>query len=80
MDRDDILRMIGLETRRTAGEYALPALGLFGVGIIVGAGLGLLFAPKSGREIRGDLTERMHEIRERANAEKERLQQEIQKD
>lgn len=74
MDRDDILRVIGLETRRTATDYVLPALGLFGAGILVGAGLGLIFAPKSGREIRGQLTDRMTEMRERAAAEKERLQ------
>jgi hypothetical protein len=76
MDRDDLLRMVGLETRRSAADYLMPALGLFGAGLVVGAGLGLLLAPKSGREIRGELTERMQEVRERANAEKERLQKE----
>ncbi len=76
LDRDDILRVIGLETRRTASDYILPALGLFGAGIVVGAGLGLLFAPKSGREIRGELTERVSDMRERAAAEKQRLQSE----
>ncbi len=74
LDRDDILRVIGLETRRTATDYVMPALGLFGAGLLVGAGLGLLFAPKSGREIRGELNERVHDMRERAAAEKERLQ------
>lgn len=74
LDKEDILHMIGLETRRTTTDYVLPALGIFGAGLIVGAGLGLIFAPKSGREIRGELTERMHEMRERAAAEKARLQ------
>lgn len=74
LDRDDVLKMVGLESRRTAADYLLPALGLFGAGIIVGAGLGLLFAPKPGREIRGELNERVQEMREKAAAEKERLQ------
>ena len=76
MDRDDILRVIGLETRRSTADYILPALGLFGAGIVVGAGLGLLFAPKSGREIRDEirgLNERVAQVRQSAAAEKERL-------
>ena len=49
------LAAIGLQQRRSASDYLFPALGLFGVGILVGAGLGLLLAPKQGRELRGDI-------------------------
>src|SRR5687768_5006816 len=49
------LAAIGLQTRRSPTDYILPALGLFGVGVLVGAGLGLLLAPKQGRELRGDI-------------------------
>lgn len=35
----------------------LPALGVFGAGLLVGAGLGLLLAPKSGRELRGEIAD-----------------------
>jgi hypothetical protein len=49
------LAAIGLQPRRSASDYILPALGLFGVGMLVGAGLGLLLAPKQGRELRGDI-------------------------
>jgi YtxH-like protein len=58
MDRDDVLELIGLERRRGAMDALLPALGLFGLGVLVGAGVGLLLAPKSGAELRGDLKER----------------------
>ena len=49
------LAAIGLQPRRSAADYILPALGLFSVGVLVGAGLGLLLAPKRGQELRGDL-------------------------
>lgn len=52
ISRDDILSSLGLQSRRSAADLVLPALGLFGVGLVVGAGLGLLFAPKSGAETR----------------------------
>ena len=37
------------------GRLAGGTLGTFGVGLLVGAGLGLLLAPKAGRELRDDL-------------------------
>jgi hypothetical protein len=52
LSADDILNAMGLQTRRTTTDYMLPALGIFGVGVLVGAGIGMLFAPKSGSEIR----------------------------
>ena len=55
--KDDILARLGLESRRTATDYIMPALGVFGAGMLVGAGLGLMFAPKRGVEIRHDLGE-----------------------
>lgn len=52
LDRDDLLKLIGLQERADAADWLLPALGFFGAGLVVGAGLGLLLAPKSGRELR----------------------------
>ena len=59
LDKNDLLNAIGLETRRNAVDYVLPALGVFGAGLLVGAGLGLLFAPKAGKELRGNLRGRL---------------------
>lgn len=59
LEKDDILRMLGVEQRRTAMDVVMPAIGLFSVGLLVGAGLGLMLAPKSGRELRSDLRQRM---------------------
>ncbi len=59
MDKDDLLHLIGLETRRDTADTLLPVLGAFAAGMLVGAGLGLLLAPKPGNELRGDLRQRL---------------------
>jgi hypothetical protein len=59
LDKDDLLELIGLETRKGPTDWLLPALGAFSVGMLVGAGLGLLMAPKPGRELRSDLRNRL---------------------
>jgi len=58
VDKDDLLELVGLQTRSTAGDL-VPLFAAFGVGVLVGAGVGLLLAPKSGREIREDLRTRL---------------------
>jgi len=59
LDKDDVLAMLGLETKRSTGAVVLGTLATFGVGILVGAGVGLLLAPKAGRELRDDIRERL---------------------
>jgi hypothetical protein len=58
-DRDDVLDLIGLESRRSTAEKMVPALALFGAGVLVGVGLGLMLAPKPGRELRGELKQKL---------------------
>ena len=59
LEKDDILRLFNVEERRTTIDHVLPAVGLFSVGLLVGAGLGLMLAPKPGRELRRDLRNRL---------------------
>jgi hypothetical protein len=59
LDRDDLLKALGLQRKATSMDWILPGAGLFAVGLLVGAGLGLLFAPKSGAQLRGDIAERL---------------------
>ncbi len=59
IDRDALLDYLGLETKRTTSDYLIGTVGVFGVGMLVGAGIGLLFAPKSGNELRQNLRERI---------------------
>jgi YtxH-like protein len=58
LDRDDLLETLGLQRRGNA-DWVVPAVTALGVGLLVGAGLGLLLAPKSGNELREDLRERL---------------------
>ena len=55
MEKDDVLGMLGLEARRSHGSRLLTTLGTFGIGLLVGAGVGLLLAPKTGSALRQDL-------------------------
>ena len=55
MDKDDVLGMLGLEARRSQSNRMMTTLGTFGIGLLVGAGVGLLLAPKAGSALRQDL-------------------------
>lgn len=59
LDKDHFLNMLGLETKRNTVDYLVPALALFGVGMLVGTGIGLLVAPRPGRELREDIAQRL---------------------
>jgi gas vesicle protein len=60
MDRDDFLGLIGLESKRTFTGELLGTLGTFGIGLLVGAGVALLLAPKPGRDLRHDIHTKIH--------------------
>jgi hypothetical protein len=59
VDREELLDLIGLERSRSTGDKLVPALALFGAGVLVGVGLGLMLAPRPGRELRHDLRARL---------------------
>lgn len=62
--KEDIASAVGLEARPSATGEMLTAFGIFGTGVILGAGLALLFAPKTGQEVRHDIAEKVGEIDE----------------
>lgn len=62
---DSALSALGLERRRGAVDALLPAIGLFGLGLVVGAGLGLVLAPKRGIELRGDVRRGLNQVGQR---------------
>lgn len=62
---DEILRAIGLQRTRHANDL-LGGVAVFGAGMLVGAGLALLFAPSSGSEVREQLGARLGEVKEKA--------------
>lgn len=48
----DLLGIIGLQPKRSAASYVLASFGMVGVGMLAGAGLGLLLAPHRGSDTR----------------------------
>jgi gas vesicle protein len=60
MDRNDVLGLLGLETKQSLTGQLLGTLGTFGIGLLVGAGVALLLAPKAGSDLRHDLREKLH--------------------
>jgi gas vesicle protein len=75
--RDDVLSRMGLQRRTEAVDYILPSLGLFGVGIMVGAGLGLMFAPKRGAELRTDITRAAENMADKLRRKKDEALEEL---
>ena len=59
LDKDDLLGMMGLETKHSTAGALAGTLGTFGVGLLVGAGIALLLAPKPGNELREDIREKL---------------------
>jgi hypothetical protein len=59
MDKDDLLGLIGLESKPSTGSYLAGTLGTFGLGLLVGAGIALLLAPKPGAELREDIRDKL---------------------
>ena len=54
IDANDVLKVVGLQLLRSSPAIIgrIPVIALFGGGVALGAGVALLFAPKSGAETR----------------------------
>jgi hypothetical protein len=66
-DKENILGALGLQSKPSTTSWALGTLGLFGLGIIVGAGVALMLAPKTGPEMRREIENRIKTMRERVS-------------
>jgi len=67
LTKEDLLARLGLTISPTTGQRLGSTLGILAVGLLVGAGVALLLAPKSGRELRSDLEEGLGDARRRAD-------------
>jgi hypothetical protein len=65
LSREQMIGALGLDRQHTTGDMIVPALAIFGAGLLVGAGLGLLLAPKSGQELRADLATGVDDLKHR---------------
>lgn len=66
MDSRRVLEMVGLERRRSLAERLVPMFALFGAGVAIGVGVGMIAAPRRGRELRQDLKEKLEKGQHRA--------------
>lgn len=66
VSRDDILYALGLERRRTPIEMALPVIGFFAAGLVVGTGITMLFTPKTGRDMRENIKSKARDLSHKA--------------
>jgi hypothetical protein len=64
MNAEALLASMGLERRSSPAAGALGGLGLFALGVLVGAGLGLMFAPQPGDQMRSRLTDELKRRRQ----------------
>ncbi len=60
-DSNDILDLFGLQRKNDAANWIIPGVGLFAVGVLCGVGIGMLFAPKEGKKLREDISNRVGE-------------------
>jgi len=70
LDLDDGLGWIGLARRRSPFE----SVAIFGAGLAVGAGFGMLFAPTSGADARRAILERLGGLKREANEAASRVE------
>jgi len=63
-NRDQVLRALGGKP----ADDMMGSFGIFAAGIVLGAGLAVLFAPKPGSEIREAIGEKISNIRSAAEA------------
>ena len=77
MSRDEMLATLGLQTRRSAAADLMLPLAMLGVGMLTGAGLGLLFAPRPGRETRQQLGETASNVAEKVRAKVRRAEHDV---
>ncbi len=72
---DNVLKAVGLQTRRPMSRTVFSGAGLVGVGVAVGLGLGMLFAPRRGEQLRREMREKAETMKERMGAYKAKVEQ-----
>lgn len=60
--KDEFLAKLGLQTLTPHSSILIPTISMFGVGVLVGAGIGLMLAPKAGNELRGEVERKVNKL------------------
>jgi hypothetical protein len=70
---EDVLAKLGLQTRMGPRDYLLPALGVFGLGLLAGSGITLVAIPS----VRKQLRDRLRHGAAKVNEVKDELEEEL---
>ena len=73
-NRDALIEALGLRRDTTTMGDSASMLMIFAAGTLFGTALALLFAPRSGEELRADLREKVSDLRRRAASEVEKAE------
>ena len=73
-NRDALIEALGLRRDTTTVSDSASMLMIFAAGTLFGTALALLFAPRSGEELRADLREKVSDLRRRAASEVEKAE------
>lgn len=66
LTKEDVLGKLGLMLVPALSKRLLSWTGVFGAGLLAGAGVMLVFAPKAGQETRQHLGRRLRNLRDNA--------------
>lgn len=68
LTKENLAGVAGLRPSATTSGDVVSAVALFGTGVILGAGLALLFAPMTGHEVREGIAEKVGELGDQLRA------------
>ena len=69
LSKEDISGALGLESKRSKAGAMTTSLGLFAAGLVVGAVTALMFAPKTGNELREEVGNKLRSVTNRTGAQ-----------
>lgn len=72
---DDLLDRMGLQRKNSSNDQTLASIGLFAMGLGLGATLGMLFAPKSGEKLRSEAKQKLPNLRRDSSSREEIYEQ-----
>jgi hypothetical protein len=73
-NRDALIEALGLRRDTTTMSDSASMLAIFAAGALFGTAMALLFAPRSGQELRADLREKVSDLSRRAANEMDKAE------
>lgn len=71
---DDVLAKLGLQTRMSTRDYMFPALGIFGLGMLIGAGIVAISVPTVREQLRDRIRRSASKVRDFGEQAREKME------